>query len=85
MTKHDKSHLPANCQFQRVLDSLRSSIAIPGLVCALILGKGSELYDRICRVKLESWLYILPGPVQCAEVSSASLLGNRKAKTTSNP
>ena len=41
------------CQFQKVLSNLRSSGIIPGSVCALILGNGSELYNRIWRVKLE--------------------------------
>jgi hypothetical protein len=41
------------CQFQKVLSNLKSSGAIQGPVFALILGKGSELYDTIWRVKLD--------------------------------
>jgi hypothetical protein len=33
------------CLFQKVLSNLKSSVAIPGPVFALILGNGSELYD----------------------------------------
>jgi hypothetical protein len=34
----------------KVLSNLKSSVAIPGPISALILGKGSKLYDTIWRV-----------------------------------
>ena len=43
---------PAVCQFRKVLSNLKSSVAIPGPVSALILGNGSTSYDIIWRVKL---------------------------------
>ena len=42
------------------------------------------MYDLTTSVNLNRWLYTLPGPVQCAEITSVSSLGNRKAKTTCN-
>jgi hypothetical protein len=36
------------------------------------LDDGSDLSDRIWRVKLEGWLYTLPDPVLCAATTSAS-------------